>query len=123
MSEPRVWLVTLPFTSLPISLNGREHFRVKARKVAEVREAAGWVLRSAKIPKMRRVAVQLRWIASIQRDRDTDNTVATLKPVVDAMVDVGIISNDTPDHIRRDESVIEVQRGVNLIQLRIEELL
>lgn len=85
--------------SRPLSLNGREHWRLKAQQVKAVRETTAWLARAAGIPPLGLVRVDLHYRPRDKRRRDPLNLVATLKPVEDGLVDAGVIPDDTPDHL------------------------
>ncbi len=122
MTEPREWSIRLPWASLPLSANGREGWRKKAAITAEIRDTMRWLLKAAKIPPLVKISVQLIWVASTVRRRDTDNTVATMKPVVDAIVDEGIVPDDTTEFVTRLEADISVQPHVDILTVRIKEI-
>jgi len=42
------------------------------------------------------LTVGLVWFVNTRAARDEDNTVATLKPVCDGLVDAGLVPDDTP---------------------------
>jgi crossover junction endodeoxyribonuclease RusA len=92
----RTWTIPLPMRT-PLSLNAREHWRLKARRVAQVRSDAELVTRALKIPALERVAIELHYCPRDRRRRDPLNLVATLKPVEDGIVDAGVIPDDTPE--------------------------
>lgn len=98
--SPGVWVVQLPFLT-PLSMNDRMHHMAKAKAVKEWREAAHWALRAARIPRCERVAAQLVYVPAARRRRDPDNLVASFKPVVDALVDAGIVADDTQEYVER----------------------
>lgn len=98
MASERVWTIELPFTK-PLSLNGREHWRVKAKKVAEVRQAANLLTRQAKVPQLQHCTVVLHYVPRDKRRRDPLNLVATLKPIEDGIVDAGVIEDDNPKYL------------------------
>ena len=92
------WQIELPF-SRPLSLNQRMHHMVKAKKTAEIRKAARELIALAEVPVMTRVRT---WIAYSPRDagrRDPINLIPTLKACEDAMVDCGIVPDDTPQYV------------------------
>lgn len=95
----------LPFTT-PLSLNDRLHHMVKAKKVSEWRKAASVALRAAQVPSCARVRAGLAYYPAQNRRRDPDNLVATMKPVVDALVDAGVVPDDTQEFVERTWPVI-----------------
>lgn len=100
----------------PLSLNDREHHHKRAARVAEWRQAAGWLSR-AQVPRhLDRVHVRIRFhpprATSRSGDRrDSDNLVPTLKAVIDGLVDAGVIPDDTPDHVSWDPPEIGAPTG------------
>lgn len=127
----RTWEIRLPWTKPPASANDRDHWRVKAQKVAEIRDVARllcWshiVLReppAAKVPA--RIAVGLTYVPRDKRRRDPDNLVVPLfKALVDGIVDAGIVPDDTPEYVIRHMPVILPPDGDPRLVLTIQEIL
>jgi len=94
---PRQWRLDLPYRRPPLSLNDRHgHWAARHRAVEQVRADVGWLVRQAKIPRLRRAAVQLHYQPRAAGRRDADNLTATSKPCVDALVSAGVLADDTP---------------------------
>lgn len=92
--SPRTWTIELPYTSPPLRDNDRMHWAVKARTTAELRQC-GWALaRSAKVPHLDRAQIMLGWQPTTRRRRDIFGPVPTLKPLVDGLVDAGVLDDD-----------------------------
>jgi crossover junction endodeoxyribonuclease RusA len=94
------WTVPLPFQT-PLSLNDRMGHWAKAHAVAKWREASTWAIKGAGIPHCRLIRVQLRYYPKVDRRRDPDNLVASMKPVCDALIDAGVVDDDTQDYVER----------------------
>lgn len=88
------WVLELPFTK-PLSLNDRDHWRVKATRTATWRDAAGKLTRYAKIPKCTAITVELWYTPRDDGPRDPLNLVASLKACEDGLVDAGVIPDDS----------------------------
>ncbi len=101
------WIVSLPFTKA-LSLNDRMNHWVKAKAVAEWRQAAHWSAKAARIPACGRIRVTLHYIPAQNRRRDPDNLIAGFKPAVDALVDAGVVPDDTLQFVEREYPVIHV---------------
>lgn len=72
-----------------------------------MREAIRWIAAGAKLPKgMGCATVQLHYLPADNRRRDTDNLVATLKPLCDGLVDYGLVPDDTPEFMAKPEPII-----------------
>lgn len=86
------------YTTPPLSLNDRLHWRVKAKITAEVRE---YVKQSAwyNVPACERILVELHYVPRDRRRRDRDNLVATLKPCLDGLVSAGVVADDAPEYV------------------------
>lgn len=88
----------LPWPKPPLTLNAREHWRVKAQKTAAVRETVRLVARPDGValahPIASEVEVELRWVVTDKRRRDVDNVTASLKPCMDGLRDAGVLADD-----------------------------
>jgi crossover junction endodeoxyribonuclease RusA len=94
----RAWQIELPFTR-PLSLNARMHYMVKAKKTAEIREAAGELIALAGVPPMEHVRTWIAYSPRDERRRDPINLIPTLKACEDAMVDCAVVPDDTPQYV------------------------
>lgn len=84
----------------PLNANQRwGHWAERARVVAEVREKAGFVIRAARMGRVKRVRVQLVWRPGVKRDRDPANIWPTQKAVIDGMVDAGVVPDDNERYV------------------------
>lgn len=133
----RTWEVRLPWTKPPVSANDRDHWRVKARKVADIRLASmllviGELAREAdgpswgdlRTPPPDRIAVGLTYVPRDKRRRDPDNLVVPLfKALVDGIVDAGVVPDDTPEYVIRHMPVILPPDGDPRLVLVIREVL
>ncbi len=98
--EGNHWTIPLPYTSIPISLNDRDHWAVKARKVREVRDAVTWIARAGRFPKgLSHMTVQLHYTPAQKRRRDQINASATSKACVDALVAYGAVEDDSAEWV------------------------
>lgn len=100
----RTWLLELPQTK-PMSLNDRDHWRVKADKTAEYVDTTIVLAGQARIPALRRIQVLLAYGPRDRRVRDPLNLVQTLKAVEDGLVRAGVVPDDNPLYV---ESVMPV---------------
>lgn len=116
----QTWVITLPYERPPLNLNQRHHWTVRSRITKQIREQGGWLMRAAHIPPLRNATVGLNWTVPDRRRRDTDNPILTLKPLADAMVDAGILPDDTPEFVTKRETFIVYSKGLRMVQLVIE---
>ncbi len=90
--------IVLPWPKPPMSMNARDHWAVKAEKVAAVREAVRLLARPHALRLAQAIGtpveVELCWEVTDKRRRDVDNAVATLKPAIDGLRDAGILADD-----------------------------
>lgn len=101
-----VWQIDLPITR-PLNLNGREHWRVKAKAVKQIRETTAALVRQAKVPTLNNISVELHYVPRDKRRRDPLNLVATLKPIEDGIVDAGVVPDDTPKYVKSIMPIID----------------
>ena len=91
-------VVHLPWSAPPLTMNGREHWRVKAKVTAMIRNAACFVVTHNDLPKgLERITVEMVYRPRDNRRRDADNLVSTFKACCDGIVDAGVVPDDTPD--------------------------
>lgn len=115
----QTWRIELPYERPPLSLNQRLHWRAKANLTSDIRLTSGLFLRAKGVPKLQRAEVWLEWVVPDQRRRDTDNPVPTLKACADALVDVGIIPDDTPEFVSKSETQIVFTPRVKKLYLMV----
>lgn len=106
-----------------LSLNDREHWAVKARKAKAWRAgafAAAW-----KAPlyddegksTVHRSFVEVTFPVKQNRRRDPHNAIATVKPIIDGLVDAGVWPDDTDEYVivldpkfdKRDDNLVVVR--------------
>ena len=107
----RSWTLHLP--ALPyVTSNTRGHWSDRAACNAEWRKATGQIAgQQLRIPPCRRIRVELIYWPPDRRRRDPDNLVTgVLKPIVDGLVDVGVIPDDTADYVDRTFPEIRAPR-------------
>jgi crossover junction endodeoxyribonuclease RusA len=76
------------------------HYHKRAQVVREARERFGWEIRAAGVPRLRRIVVEAQPLAKDRRWRpDIAACYPTVKAGIDALVDVGVIPDDNPDHV------------------------
>lgn len=88
------WTIELPYHRPPLMDNARMHWAAKARVTAELR-MCGWALaRTANLPHLGRAQIMLGWQPEARRRRDVFGPTPTLKPLVDGIVDAGVLDDD-----------------------------
>lgn len=118
----RSWTLRLPFVKPPLSLNSRMHPMAKAKITKRIRLAAAVLARHEHIPALPAIHVTLTYTPRDKRGRDRDNLVATLKPLIDGLVDAGIVPDDTPQYVSWEPPVItEPDRRDPRLHLTITE--
>lgn len=101
----------------PLTLNHRHSRFERARRIAEIKTRTHWLAKAAKLPKgLPHVEVTLHYTTVVNRTRDDDNLVDTLKPVCDALKagtkrdpGYGMVLDDDPKHMRKNMPVIDGQ--------------
>ena len=88
-----------------LSPNARVHWRTLAKAKREYKEDCGWIIqRSApaptgSLPLTPPVTAQVTFVCD-RRRRDPDNHMAMLKPLWDALVEMGVLEDDSRDVLR-----------------------
>jgi crossover junction endodeoxyribonuclease RusA len=79
----------------PLTSNDMMHWRRKAGYVKEIRKQVAWRAKALAIPAQMHIQVGLHYAPGNNLRRDAPNLVATSKPAVDALVDAGLVPDDT----------------------------
>lgn len=102
------WTLTLPYTSIPKGLSGNYHghWRTRHASTREVRDLVVMLARSARIPTMQRMQVELVQYVTDNRVRDADNAWPLLKACADALasnrgVSARLVPDDTDAYCRK----------------------
>jgi len=121
---PFVTVLKFDYPRPPITANKSYHWREKARLTKDIRQATA--LLAHRIPPLGKCRVSLVWVVTDGRRRDGgENVTPTLKPMIDGLVDAGVVLDDTPDLVTRDMPFIQrinKEEGVAHMQLRIEKI-
>ncbi|WP_058630654.1 hypothetical protein [Microbacterium oxydans] len=94
------WTLELPYDRPPkgLSANYRGHWAPKAKSTAEVRALVVALARNARIPTMGRMQVELVWVVTDNRKRDSDNVAPFAKAIFDGLgADRGVSARLVPD--------------------------
>lgn len=118
----RSWSLVLPWTRPPLSLNDRMHWQVRRSWVRSVRGVAHLLAVRARIPGLVRCGVELVYAPRDVRVRDSDNLVATLKPLCDGLVDAGVVIDDSPEYMRKAMPRIVAPEYPGRLWLMVAEL-
>jgi hypothetical protein len=91
--------------------------------VKQVRHATHWAAAAKRVPKgCTRASVVLTYYPTTNRQRDTDNLFATLKPCLDGLVDYGLVPDDNDRYILSQCRIGEVlKRGALTLTLDVTE--
>lgn len=106
-------VVVLPLPPAALSPNARVHYHVRARAAAQTRADAAYAAMHAldqagfrAPPRWKRARIVYVWCVKSGTYPDPDNAVARCKPVLDGLVDAGVLSDD-----RDVDVVFERKRG------------
>ncbi|ANA85292.1 RusA-like Holliday junction resolvase [Gordonia phage BritBrat] len=137
--------IDLPWTKPPLSMNDRGYTKgaamAKSALTARIRQQVQLLAVLHQLPRnVAHTSVQLHYRPCDNRRRDTDNLVATLKPICDALAagtkthpGYGLVPDDTPQYMAKPEPIIhpagkKSKRGSNgraigemWLELHIEE--
>lgn len=113
----REWEIRLAYLTLPLNLNDRRHRMIVWREQRNLRDRVRVMARHVGIPRLDAIHVQMHWTPRTARRRDADNSVYTLKSAIDGLRDyrptkrdpagwVGIVPDDTPEHVQWSPPII-----------------
>lgn len=105
-APPAIFELELPWSSPPLSLNHRRHWRATAKLTRSIRQVVHVLAVQARIGRHERVRVTLHYQPRDARVRDEENNVPTLKACCDGLVDAGIVPDDSPQFMLKDMPVI-----------------
>lgn len=107
----------------PLTANQRLFWAAKADITRQVRRLTATLAQNAGIPPMPRCEVLLTWFVTDNRRRDSDNTYPTFKVCCDALVDAGVVPDDTPQYmVKAAPQIVRVHEGQPHLTLTITEL-
>lgn len=117
LGQPMSWRLDLPWSSPPLSLNDSPTTSMGARHarrllIRQVREKGGWLAVRAGIPPLERFSATLHYRPARKGRRDALNLSATLKPLVDGLVDAGVCADDdTVHYVGTEPTIHAAERG------------
>lgn len=94
----RTWTVELPAGQKLLNANGRLHWSARARITKQLRSDACLLAKATKVPHLERARIDCTYEPPDRRRRDAANWHDTAKPLVDGLVDAGVLDDD--DHTR-----------------------
>lgn len=90
----------LPMLANWINLNQKEHWAPRNKRAQAWRHGAHMIARQNRLPKgLQRAQVDAYVWKSSRRRYDPHNLMPTLKPVVDGLVDYGLVADDDVEHL------------------------
>lgn len=105
-------VLTFDWPRPPLNANQRLHWAQKAKLTKRVRAATCWYALAKKLDKTRpSIIVQLTWVVTDKRRRDSDNIYPTFKAMCDGLVDAGIVPDDTPEYMDKRAPTIRYEPG------------
>jgi hypothetical protein len=95
------WPLRIEVDDLPPSPNRRMHWGTRRRLVKPLADAIAWQARAARLglpEPLEHAHVIAKMIHRRPPLRDWDNSVASLKECIDALITGGLIVSDSPEH-------------------------
>lgn len=115
------WLIDLPYTTPPLSANGREHHMARARKVRQIRGDVRYLTNHHKVPALDHITVTLHYRPRTRRRRDPGNLYPVSKAAIDGLVDAGVVPDDNPRYLTEMAPVIDEPSRHPRLYLVIED--
>lgn len=104
-------IIPLPYLTPPLNLNDSGASRgarmEKAKVIKAVRRTAAILAKHHRLPlDVGHATVELHYRPRTNARRDTDNLVATAKPIYDGLTDYGLVKDDVPQYMSKPEPVL-----------------
>lgn len=94
------WQLPLTITAPPLNLNKRMHWAAADKHRKALRHEAMVRARAHRIPACQLISVRLVYRPRDKRTRDPSNFIPTQKPLLDGIVDAGVVPDDNPRYVR-----------------------
>jgi len=95
VAAPRAWRIEMPAGAELLNSNDRDgHWGRRKRVTGELRQAAGWLAKAQRIPRLERAHILAILQPPDNRKRDPGNWYPSYKACIDGMVDAGILPDD-----------------------------
>lgn len=88
-------LIDLPWRTPPLRANDRRTFHAQARAFKQALTEARWAIKAANPTPIVGATVTLHYQPATRRIQDADGIAPTLKPVLDALVQEGVLPDDS----------------------------
>ncbi|QHO91050.1 hypothetical protein CWT12_06560 [Actinomyces sp. 432] len=79
--------------------NDHKHWRYRHPRAKSVRSVSEQTARFTRAPRLERARIVIEILFPDRRRRDTHNLMATAKPIVDGLVDAGLLPDDDARHL------------------------
>ncbi|MCT1363337.1 hypothetical protein [Microbacterium sp. p3-SID131] len=112
-------VLTFDWPRPPLNANQRLHWAQKAKLTRQIREWTDALAGANDIAPKTHVTVQLTWVVTDKRRRDSDNIYPTFKAMCDGLVDAGIVPDDTPQYMDKRAPLIRHEPG-GIARLELE---
>lgn len=106
-------VLTFDWPRPPLNANQRLHWAQKAKLTRTIREITKMTVRRDGLWAADQITVQLTWVVTDKRRRDSDNIYPTFKAMCDGLVDAGIVADDTPEYMDKRAPLIRYEPGGN----------
>lgn len=114
-------MIEFPPPAKLISMNDRTHWAVRARMTSAWRHAAFIAARQARLGALPPSTVTVGLPVRDSRRRDPHNYFATVKPIIDGLVDAGLWPDDNSDWVTVTEPVL-MRAGDVLVNVKPREV-
>ena len=95
----RTWTIEFPAGQTLLNANDRLHWAAKARIVRRPRSDAFNLAMFTEIPRLKRARIDCTYEPPDRRRRDAANWSDTAKPLVDGLVDAGVLIDDSSEYL------------------------
>lgn len=103
-------VLTFDWPRPPLNANQRLHWAAKAKLTRDIRRTTT-IKALGPLKPADHITVQLTWVVTDKRRRDSDNIYPTFKAMCDGLVDAQIVVDDTPAYMDKRAPLIRHEPG------------
>lgn len=103
-------VLTFDWPRPPLNANQRLHWAAKSKLTKTIRKTT-MIKALGPLKPADHITVQLTWVVTDKRRRDSDNLYPTFKAMCDGLVDARIVVDDVPEYMNKLAPLIRHEPG------------
>jgi hypothetical protein len=121
VTAPRRWEISHEQRPLPANAYRTLHFRARATYDREWRNTFGWLARQQRIPRLDAAIVTVVQVCKHHSLPDVGACFQTAKAAIDGLIDVHVLPDDDPAHLKFLGFVAPIRGDRDRLTLVVEE--